>query len=97
MYKRQVVAHLLLPVVHGRQLQDDGEVPPGPDGDGHARDVHAQDAGVLLSLIHISLSSLVLRRILETVAKAVSAMAKYIAKPRRMMIAAIDNRLPVSI
>ena len=35
--------------------------------------------------------------VLETVAKAVSAMAKYIAKPRRMMIAAIDNRLPVSI
>ena len=33
----------------------------------------------------------------STVAKAVSAIAKYIAKPSRMMIAAIDNRLPASI
>ena len=46
-FHRGVVAHALLAVVDGRDLEDDGKVPAGRDGDGDRRDLHAENFGVL--------------------------------------------------
>ncbi len=44
--QRRVVAQLLVAVVHGRHLDDDGQVPPGLDRDRQGGHVHVQDRGV---------------------------------------------------
>ena len=46
--RRGVVAHLFLAVVHGGDLQNDGEVAAGADGDRNGRDLHAQQVHILL-------------------------------------------------
>ena len=45
--ERGVVAHALLAVVDGRDLEDDGKVPAGRDRDGDGRYLHVETFGVL--------------------------------------------------
>ena len=54
-----IVAHLLLAVVHGGDLQNDGQVTAGLDGDGDGGDLQTQDVGGLLvqtqAVVHLAL------------------------------------------
>ena len=45
--ERGVVAHALLAVVDGRDLEDDGKVPSGRDRDGDGWNLHVENFGVL--------------------------------------------------